>query len=91
MQLFVGASMRAPQALDALGAHVAARFAQQLMREQSAAHADLAMNAPYRQFDAFFVERFLPCEHMLIHAVDERAVEVEQKRCRNTHEVFSWV
>jgi len=35
------------------------------------------VNAPHRQLDALGVERFFPREHMLIDAVDERAVEVE--------------
>ncbi len=66
------------QAVDALGADVEAGLAQQLVGEQAAAHADLAMDAPDRELDALGVERILPRQHMLIHAVDQRAVEIEQ-------------
>ena len=54
-------------------------LAQQDVRKQTAAHADLAMNAPYRQRNAFLIQRRFPCEHMLVHAVDESAVEIEKK------------
>ena len=55
------------------------RLAQQLVREEPTAHADLAMNAPYRQVDAFRIECFLPRKNVLVHAVDQRSVEVEQE------------
>src|SRR3979411_2917846 len=56
-------------------------LAQQQVRKQTAAHADLAMNPPHRQRNAFLIQRRFPCEYMLIHAVDQSAVEIEQKRC----------
>src|ERR1700680_1881710 len=56
-------------------------FAQQQVCKQTAAHADLAMNAPHRQRNAFLIQRRFPCEHMLVHAVDESAVEIEEKGC----------
>src|ERR1700692_5048191 len=54
---------------------------QQYVCKQPAAHADLAMNAPHRQRNAFLIQRRFPCEHMLVHAVDESAVEIEEKGC----------
>ena len=78
-QPLVRLRMRATQPFDAIRADLAVRLAQQLIGEQAAAHADLAMDAPHRQLDAFVVERFLPREHVLVDAVDERAVEVEQE------------
>ena len=55
------------------------RFPQKLVRKEATAHANLAMNPPDRQWNAFPVERFFPGEHMLIDAIDECPVEVEQK------------
>ena len=65
------------QALDQRSVDVEAGLAQQLMREQAAAHPDLAVDAPHGQLDAFRVERAFPGEDVLIDAVDERAVEIE--------------
>ena len=56
-----------------------AALAQQDVRHQAAAHADLAVDAPDRERNAFAFERFLPGEHVLVDAVDERAVEIEQE------------
>src|ERR1700724_2980347 len=56
-------------------------LAQQDVRKQTAAPADLAMNAPHRQRNAFLIQRRFPCEYMLVHAVDERTVEIEEKGC----------
>ena len=49
----VGGGMRVAQALDAILAQLDARLAEQLVGEEAAAHADLAMDAPHRQLDAF--------------------------------------
>ena len=54
-------------------------LAQQHVGEQAAAHADPAMDAPDRKLDALGVERLLPGQHVLIDAVDQRAVEIEEK------------
>ena len=56
-------------------------FAQQHVGKQAAAHADLAMNAPDREFDALLIEGFAPRQHVLIDAVDQRSIQVKQKRC----------
>ena len=48
--------------------------------EQPAAHADPAVDPPYRQLEAAGGQRLLPGDHMLIHRVDESAVQVEQQR-----------
>src|SRR3984957_15775294 len=39
------------------------------------------MNAPHRQRNTLLIQRGFPGEHVLVHAVDESAVEVEQKGC----------
>ena len=75
----VGLRMHATQTLAARGVDLVAALAQEDVRHQATAHADLAMDAPDRERDAFAFERFLPGEHMLIDAVDERAIEIEKK------------
>jgi len=67
------------QSLDPLGIKLDPGFAKKLIGKQPSAHADLAMNAPYGKLDTLRVERFLPREDMLIHAVYKRTVEIKQK------------
>jgi hypothetical protein len=43
------------------------------------------MDAPDREVDALAVERLLPGQHVLIDAVHQCAVEVEQKRGFDAH------
>ena len=77
--------MRSAQTLDALLVDLDAGLAHELVGEQAAAHADLAVNAPDGEFDSFAVERFLPRQHVLVHAVDQRAVEIEQENSLDAH------
>src|ERR1700736_379679 len=77
--------MGSAQPIDPLGADIKTGFTEQLIGKQSAAHADLAMNAPYRQFDALGIEGLLPSEHMLIDAVHQRAVEIKQEHGFKSH------
>ncbi len=79
--------MTLAQAIDDLDADLEPGLTQQLVGEEAAAHADLAMDAPDRKLDAFGVERLLPGEHMLINAVDQRAVEIKQKGVLGAHGV----
>src|SRR5207248_5836239 len=51
----------------------------QRVDEQAAAHADAAVDAPHGELDPRALERLAPGEHVLVHAVDERAVEIEQE------------
>ena len=37
------------------------------------------MHAPHGELDAFGLERFAPREHVVIDAIDERPIEVEQE------------
>ena len=73
------------QALEPVFTHLDAGFPYELVGEQAAAHADLAMDAPHREVDALAVERLFPGQHVLIDAVHERAVEIEQKRGLDAH------
>ena len=77
--------MQPAQALEPILAHLDAGLALELVCEQAAAHADLAMDAPDRELDAFAVEGLLPGQHVLVDAVDQRPVEVEQKHRLDAH------
>ena len=77
--------MHAPDLRRLLGLQLAARLAEQRVDEEAAAHADTAVDAPDRELDAGALERFAPGEHVLIHAVHERAVEIEQERGTGGH------
>ena len=50
------------------------------MKHQTSAHADLAVDAPDRQFNAGCLCRLSPCQYMLIHAVYQCSIKVEEKR-----------
>ena len=64
---------------DALGVEVVPRLSQQHVREEATAHANLPMDSPDRQLDPFVSQRFLPRQHMLVNAVDQCAVEIEDE------------
>src|SRR5690242_2077083 len=74
--------MGASDALALLTCHRLSGLAKERVHEQSAAHPDATVDAPDGELDAFALERFTPCEHVLVDAVDERAVEIEQERRR---------
>ena len=57
-----------------------ARLAEERVHEQAAAHADPAMDAPHGELNSGLFQSFPPRQHMLIDAVDQRAVKIEQKR-----------
>src|SRR5437660_836854 len=63
-----------------LGAQPQARFAEQGVHEQAAAHPDPPMDFPDRELHPGTTEHLVPCEHVLVHAVDQGPVEVEQHR-----------
>ena len=77
--------MGLPQPLAALFIDRNAGFPNELVGEEAAGHADLAVDAPDGELDAFAVERLLPGQHMFIDAVDERAVEIEQEDGFDAH------
>ena len=77
--------MQMAQALEPIIAEVRSGFAFELIGEQAAAHADLAMDAPDGDIDALGVEGLLPGQHVLVDAVDQRPVEVEQKDGLDAH------
>src|SRR4030081_2947070 len=75
-----GRGVETLQAFDPLRIDMISGFAQQSAGEQAAAHADLSMDTPDREIDPVRIKRLAPSQHVLIDAVDQRAVEVEQKR-----------
>jgi len=82
----IGFGMPPAQPFPALRGDVEPGFAQQNVGEQTPAHADLAVDAPDRQRDPLLLQRLLPGQHMIIHTVHQRAVEIEQKTClRDRH------
>src|SRR4029077_15371595 len=72
--------MHAPDLGRLLGLELAAGLAEQRVDEQAAAHADAAVDTPHRELDADALERDPPGEHVLVHTVDQRAVEIEKER-----------
>src|SRR5205823_12891741 len=81
----VGLGMDAADLRRLFRLQVASGLAEQRVHEQAAAHADAAVDAPHGELDAHALERLAPGEHVLVHAVDERAVEVEQERRARGH------
>ena len=71
--------MALAQPLDARRVDLEPGLAKEHVGEQAARHADLAVDAPDRELDALLLKRLVPGEDMLVDAVDERAVEVEQE------------
>ncbi|HEX3854161.1 MAG TPA: hypothetical protein VHW01_24525 [Polyangiaceae bacterium] len=60
------------------------------MGQQSAAHSHAPVDAPDRELDVERFESLSPGEHVLINAVDERAIKIEDERgVRAAHEVES--
>jgi hypothetical protein len=70
--------VREVECSDLLDGQCSTGFAQQGGDEQATAHADASMNLPYRKVDSGPAESLLPRENVLVNAVDERSVKVEQ-------------
>src|SRR5689334_12872500 len=60
--------------------HLMASLAQDRVRHEPAAHPDPPMNPPHGQLDPHPSHGRPPGEHVLVHAVDERSIEIKQKR-----------
>src|SRR5438445_264941 len=57
-----------------------AGFPQEGISHQSTTHTDAAMDATNREIDPGIFQGGAPGQHMLINAVDQRAVQVEEER-----------
>ena len=60
-----------------LGGNSASRFPQEIVRQQTAAHSDTAMNTPHSQFDTRLFQGFAPSQNMLVNAVHQGTVQIE--------------
>ena len=70
--------MQLAKPADLLGTEHHLRLAEQCIHEQTPAHPDPAMNPPHGELDSRLLERFPPGQHVLIDAVDQGAIQVEQ-------------
>jgi hypothetical protein len=77
--------MQVTQALEAVIAEMHSGFAFELVGEQAAAHADFAVDAPDGEVDAFRVQGLLPRQDVLVDAVDQRPIEIEEKHGLDAH------
>jgi hypothetical protein len=68
------------QAGEGLLVELLSELTPQRGHEQAAAHADAAVDLPDGERDADPLERLAPGDHVLVDAVDQRPVEVEQER-----------
>ena len=69
--------MRPHQSLRLLASDAVPGFAEKRVHKQSSTHPDPAVDTPDRELNARFSQRFPPSQHVLIHAVDQRAVKIE--------------
>jgi hypothetical protein len=65
------------------------RSPQKRVHEQTATHPDLPVDPPYGKLDPCLFQGFAPGQNMLVHAVHQRAVEVEQESRRG--DSIGWV
>jgi hypothetical protein len=74
-----GGGVEVAKALNPLGINMISGLAQEHAAEQATAHSDLAVDSPDRKIDPFRRQRFAPCQHVLVDAIDKRTVEIEQE------------
>ncbi len=79
--LDVGLGVEAGEPGQRLAVQLALELARERRDEQAPAHPDPAVDLPDREIDADGLQCFAPGDDVLIDAVDQRAVEVEQE-CR---------
>ena len=73
--------VRFAQLLGSVRIEFASQFPHERLQHEAAAHADAPVHAPDRKVDAGLGERLMPCDDVLIHAIDQGAVEVEDDGC----------
>jgi hypothetical protein len=71
--------MKLRQARERLVVELRPQLAPQRGHEEPAAHADAPVDLPHGEVDAHRLERLAPRDHVLVHAVDQCAVEIEQE------------
>src|SRR5690348_17389349 len=72
-------SMELLQLLRFNRAQTTASVAGEGVNDEPAAHADPPMNLPIRQLDAERIQRLSPGKHMLVDAIDQSSVQIEQE------------
>jgi hypothetical protein len=72
--------MKFLKAFDPLGVDFKPGFPQEHICQQAVAHADVAVDSPYRERDSFGLKRLMPSKHVLVNTIDERAVEIKKER-----------
>src|SRR5579883_1294517 len=75
----IGLRVLALQGVEERRSDLDRRLAQQHIRKKTTAHPYLSMDAPHRELYAGAMEGLLPGLHVLIDAVDQRAIEVEEE------------
>src|SRR5882724_2484485 len=79
--------MQPAQPLDTVRGDIHLRLAQQLVREESATHADFAVDPPDRELDSFGNQGLLPGEHMLVDAVDKGSIQIKNEHGPDGHRI----
>src|SRR4051812_47012139 len=79
-ELPIGVPVAPLEPLGLLASKLASEFPGHGAREQAAAHADAAVDAPPVDLHLGFAERPLPGEDMSINGVHERSVEIKDER-----------
>jgi hypothetical protein len=64
--------------LSLLRSQAMADLTAESLDQQTATHADTAMNTPHSQGEPRLFKSLVPGEHMLIDTVDERAIKIEE-------------
>jgi hypothetical protein len=64
---------------DTLWTDLKTGFPQEHVGKQAATHADPAVNAPDRQVDPLMIQSLSPSEHVLVDAIDQCPIQVEEE------------
>jgi hypothetical protein len=73
------------EALRLLRAQLVPCLTKKCVNEQTSAHADAAVDAPYRQLDSACFERLAPGQDVLVDTVDQCAIQIEQESGSGPH------
>ena len=71
--------------------HPAADLPAKSLDQQTTTHTDAAVNTPHGQKEAHLIKSLVPSEHMLIDAVDECAIKIEEQRWSVISVLIHWV
>jgi hypothetical protein len=77
--------------LSEFWSHALADLTAESLDQQTATHADAAMNSPHSQGETRLFKSLVPRENMLIDTVDERAVKIKKQRWCVIDLLIHWV